>query len=244
MFDFDEIEEEVSAGTFGQKKDEKKEEPAKKPPPADDDLDDIFGGSTRDDPKPKPADDDDMDDIFGGCTTDKAPGETAPTKTTPAGGKVTITITFRYQWQRWSRDYAIDAGTTVLDLKKKVAEDETGWFQLLSSSTPLSDSEVLSEDTRLDFFYAPPTEDVAEDGAELELAIAVGAAFGFKTMLKAKSGCTVQELKELMAKQDSTGGTKPGDFELIVSCAGRILGADEKITAKTTQLMLVPSMGA
>jgi hypothetical protein len=270
MFDFDEIEEVVATkGELGRKDDPPVAPKAQPKPPVDDDDDDPFGGMCRPDPpKPAPAvQDDDDDDPFGGMTrSDPHPSSTKvvvdddddddpfggmvrkDTPTAKSGGseKCVITVRYRHKSQRWTHEYELASGATVLDLKKKITAaepDQAGFFRLLRNSVPLRDEDKLTKSEKLDFLYDVPRKSTAQKGneEELEITITLAAVFGIRTTMKVPKGLTVKALKELMVKQDPTNATTLGSFELMQDGGGRLLNDDEEIPSN--HLTLCPCKG-
>jgi len=264
MFDFDEIEEVVAAkGDLGPRS--KDEPPAPKPQPTppgmcrpdppkpsptvqDDDDDDPFGGMTRSDPPPTSAkvvdDDDDDDDPFGGMVRKETPSDKSGDS-----GKCVISVRYRHKSQRWTHEYELGSGATVLDLKKKITAKEPEQaclFRLLRNSVPLRDEDKLTKSEKLDFLYDVPREVTAQksnDQDELEITITLAAVFGIRTSMKVPKGLTVKALKELMVKQDPTNATKLGSFELMQDGGGRLLNDDEEISWLSRHLTLCPCKG-
>jgi len=222
---------------------------AKAAAPVEDD-DDPFGGMTGSTPAPiakktPPPQDDDDDDPFGGMCASATKASAAKSAT---GGKITITVKFRYKSQRWTCDYELASGANVADVKKSITAkdpDQASLFKLLRSSTPLADDEKLLKSETLDFLWDAAGDKPAQKGAEkeLEITISLAAMFGIRTVMKIPRGLTVQALKDKMAKQDSTGATTAGSFELMSDSGGRILKPNEEITELMTQLTLCTVQG-
>lgn len=214
-------------------------------PIEDDDDDDPFGGMTRSAPPPsvaKIADDDD-DDPFGGmCREDQKPTKSE------GSGKYVMSVRYRHKSQRWTRDYELAPGATVLDLKKMIAAgapEEASLFRLLRKSIPLRDEDKLTKNEQLDFLYDVPPERAEQHSneKELDLTITLAAAFGIRTSMKVPTGLTVKALKELMMKQDPTNSTTLGSFELMLDGGGRLLNDDEEISWSSRHLVLCPCKG-
>lgn len=257
MFDFDEIEEEVAQkGEAFMKEDDKP-------------------GKSTDAPKeePKPSSGGgggggmfDFDDIEDNVQKKGADFMKEDKGGGASGGKVTkVCVRFFYKGQSWTRNYEVTAGSTMLELKKKIAEggnieEDIACFQLLRSGQVVQDSEELKGSAaRVDFSYRPPAaapsqsqkrpaqdavseKKPARSGKPLEVTVALVPSLGVTTVLATSEGTTVRQLKEQMAKMDPTGNTKVEDFELKLEGSSRPLGGDEFITSRTTWLALCERM--
>mmetsp|Transcript_34230 Transcript_34230/g.79635 ORF Transcript_34230/g.79635 Transcript_34230/m.79635 type:complete len:238 (+) Transcript_34230:62-775(+) len=152
----------------------------------------------------------------------------------PKQEEVTIRVGFGYKGQRWSQEYKVKCGTTVLELKKLMTpgcEEEAGWFQLMKAGLPADDSEPLEQDVRVEFAYLPPrTPKTAKKfdmgpaplggwEGELQVTVCLDRISNWTTSFTVKKGSSIGELKALMAKQDPTGSTRTEDFELAANTA-------------------------
>jgi|Transcript_50649 hypothetical protein len=220
--------------------------PKSSPAVQDDDDDDPFGGMTRAAPpstSTKVDHDDDDDDPFGGmCREEK---RTAPSR---EGGNCVISVRYRHKSQRWTREYEIASGCTILDLKQKITAAEPQHaclFRLLRNSIPLRDEEKLTKNEQLDFLYDVPRKPNVQniEEQELQITITLAAVFGIRTSMKVPKGLTVKALKELMLKQDPTNSTTLESFELIEDGSSRLLTSNEVVSGVCRHFTLCPCKG-
>jgi len=177
-------------------------------------------------------------------------GKMGSTASTVAAHKaqVEVKVKFCYQQQRWTRNFAMDERSKIIDLKHKICKrnlDRISWMCLTHCGVSLENKMEITKGMCLSLNIAPPLgsmslEDVAQQhsstqlpcmsGRDMEVTIVCLAALGITTSFTVKEGATVRDLKERLSMQDPSGNTQVSEIRLAVAGSPWLLRDSDSLT--------------